>query len=125
MGYDLNLVRISLALLPVLTFLCRLLAGQKDLHGKDGMLSVMSPFVIHPDLLQLYEDMSTWRSEMKKVATVAAPLLYELTPAPRVECPDPISFTKNAAADLLREFKFLRNGRDENVSVLLCTNYMF
>lgn len=53
------------------------------------------------------------------MAIVAAPRLYDLTPAPRVECPDPVSFTQNAAVALLRESKFLRDGRDENVGVML------
>ncbi|KAI5995117.1 hypothetical protein EDD15DRAFT_2366042 [Pisolithus albus] len=62
----------------------------------------------------LYEDMSTWRSEMKKAAIGSAPLLYQLEPAPGVKCPDHIAFVQDAAAALLQQSLFLRHGVDEN-----------
>ncbi|KAI6004881.1 hypothetical protein EDD15DRAFT_2359797 [Pisolithus albus] len=51
----------------------------------------------------LYEDLSTWRSEMKKAAISSAHLLYQLAPAPGVECPDRVAFVQDAAATLLNQ----------------------
>jgi len=58
--------------------------------------------------------MSTWRSEMKKVAISSSPL-YKLEPAPEVECDDHVAFAQDAAAALLNRSMFLRDGLDENV----------
>jgi len=44
--------------------------------------------------------MSTWHSEMKKVAISSSPL-YKLEPAPEVECDDRVAFAQDAAAALL------------------------
>jgi len=81
---------------------------------------VSTLFIRIPDLtvfvFQLYEDMSTWCSELKKMATSTAPSLYQLEPAPGVECPDRVTFVQDTATALLQQSLFLRDGVDENVS---------
>ena len=60
--------------------------------------------------------MSTWRSEMKKVAVISTSLFYGLDPGTGVECSDRVAFAQNAATELLQQSLFLRDGTDENVS---------
>jgi hypothetical protein len=103
----------------VLICFCRPLTRQEDLYGKTGKRPILLLFVIHHSHSpQLYEDLSTWRSEIKKTAVIAAPRFYNLTPAPGTPCPDPNSFSQDAATELLRDSMFLRDGRDDNVSLV-------
>ena len=75
-------------------------------------------------VFQLYEDMSTWRSELKKTATSVVPSLYKLEPAPGVKCPDRVAFIQDAATTLLQQSLFLRDGVDENVSYFLSVDFV-
>ncbi|KIM60159.1 hypothetical protein SCLCIDRAFT_26800 [Scleroderma citrinum Foug A] len=62
----------------------------------------------------LYEDLSTWHSELKKAAISSTHLFYRLKPAPGIECPDCVAFVQNATTALLTQSLFLRDGVDEN-----------
>ena len=62
--------------------------------------------------------MSTWRSKLKKAA-MSSSSMYQLEPAPGAECHNRIAFAQNAAAVLLNQSMFLRDGLDENVSFRL------
>lgn len=60
--------------------------------------------------------MSTWCSKMKKVAMISTSMLYKLEPGTDVNCNDHVAFAQNAAARLLQQSTFLRDGTDENIS---------
>jgi len=75
-------------------------------------------------VLQLYEDLSTWCSELKKTAVSSTPLFYRLEPPPGVECHDRVAFIQEAAATLLNQSMFLRDGVDENVSSPLHADFI-
>ena len=53
---------------------------------------------------------------MKKVAMISTFMLYKLEPGTDVDCNDHVAFAQNAAARLLQQSTFLRDGTDENVS---------
>ncbi|KAG1733959.1 hypothetical protein EDB19DRAFT_1911300 [Suillus lakei] len=64
-------------------------------------------------LISLYEDLSTWRSELKKNVVLIASTMPGLVPPPTIppqECP---SWVERAAAELKVGSKFLRDGVDE------------
>ena len=75
-------------------------------------------------MFQLYEDLSTWRSELKKAAISSTRLFYMLEPAPGIECPDRVAFVQNVATTLLTQSLFLRDGVDENMSSSLCADFI-
>ena len=75
-------------------------------------------------VFQLYKDLSTWRSELKKAAISSTPLFYKLEPAPGIECHDRVAFIQDAAAALLTQSIFLRDGVDENVSSSLHADFI-
>jgi len=57
---------------------------------------------------------------MKKMKmAISSSVLYKLEPAAGVKCRDHIAFAQDAAAALLNQSMFLRNGLDENVSPFL------
>ena len=75
-------------------------------------------------MFQLYEDLSTWRSELKKTAISSTRLFYRLEPAPGIECPDRVAFVQNVATTLPNQSLFLRDGVDENVSSSLYADFI-
>ena len=85
----------------------RLLAGEKNVNGADGKYFIVgiSDFTVF--IFQLYEDMSTWCSELKKMAISIVPSLYKLEPAPGVKCRDQLMFVRDAATALLQQLLFL------------------
>ncbi|KAG2109534.1 hypothetical protein DEU56DRAFT_920304 [Suillus clintonianus] len=67
-----------------------------------------------PDMAKLlFEDLSTWRSDLKKLAVTIAPSMYNLIPPPEVAAPDRAAWVQNAATVLLEDSLFLRNGMDD------------
>ncbi|KAG1887799.1 hypothetical protein F4604DRAFT_1674959 [Suillus subluteus] len=62
----------------------------------------------------LYNDLSTWRSDLKKTAISIAPLSYSLLPPPSVPPQQCATWVKRAAKDLLKGSSFLRFGIDQN-----------
>lgn len=69
-------------------------------------------------VLQLYDDLSTWRSDLKKTAISIAPLSYPLLPPPSVPPQQRATWVESAAKDLLQGGLYLWFGIDENVSDL-------
>lgn len=67
---------------------------------------------------QLLGDMSTWRSELKKIAITHAPIAFSLTPPDAIAIPARAAWVENAASRLLENSVFLRNGIDDNVCIL-------
>jgi hypothetical protein len=64
-------------------------------------------------VIQLYEDLSTWCSELKKNVVLIASTMPGLVPPPTIppqECP---SWVERAAAELKVGSKFLCDGVDE------------
>ena len=74
--------------------------------------------------VQLYEDLSTWRSEMKKMAISVASTLYKLEP-PTLESAQHVAYVQDTAASLLEHSMFLRDGLDENVRTYALSLYYF
>ncbi|KAG1785086.1 uncharacterized protein HD556DRAFT_1314535 [Suillus plorans] len=67
-----------------------------------------------PDMAKLlYEDLSTWCSNLKKTAVAIAPTMYNLIPPPEVPMQDRVTWVQNTAKELLHDSLFLRNGVDE------------
>ncbi|KIM50981.1 hypothetical protein SCLCIDRAFT_37888, partial [Scleroderma citrinum Foug A] len=63
----------------------------------------------------LYEDMSTWRSEMKKTAIGVASAMYKLEPLElNIEPAQRVAHIQDAAATLVQQSMFLRDSLDEN-----------
>ncbi|KAG2740714.1 hypothetical protein P692DRAFT_20753860 [Suillus brevipes Sb2] len=61
----------------------------------------------------LYEDLSTWRSDLKKIATSLVPSLYDIIPPSSVPAQERAAWVEEAATDLLKDSTFLRYGVDE------------
>ncbi|KAG2144338.1 hypothetical protein DEU56DRAFT_754383 [Suillus clintonianus] len=61
----------------------------------------------------LYDDLSTWRSDLKKTAISIAPLSYSLIPPLSVPAQERATWIEHAAAELIKESLFLRFGVDE------------
>ncbi|KAG1799627.1 hypothetical protein EV424DRAFT_1545921 [Suillus variegatus] len=61
----------------------------------------------------LYDDLSTWRSDLKKTAISIAPLSYSLIPPLLVPAQERAAWIEHAAAGLIKESLFLRFGVDE------------
>ncbi|KAG1865023.1 hypothetical protein DFJ58DRAFT_838759 [Suillus subalutaceus] len=64
-------------------------------------------------VLKLYDDLSTWRSDLKKTAISIAPLSYSLIPPLSVPAQERAAWIEHAAAGLIKESLFLRFGVDE------------
>ncbi|KAG1799691.1 uncharacterized protein HD556DRAFT_1439350 [Suillus plorans] len=62
----------------------------------------------------LYDDLSTWRSDLKKTAISIAPLSYSLLPPPSISPQQRATWVERAAKDLLKGGSFLRFGVDQN-----------
>ncbi|KAG1807236.1 hypothetical protein EV424DRAFT_1543952 [Suillus variegatus] len=62
----------------------------------------------------LYDDLSTWRSDLKKTAISITPLSYPLLPPPSVPPQQRATWVESAAKDLLQGGLYLRFGIDEN-----------
>ncbi|KAG1753546.1 uncharacterized protein EDB91DRAFT_1077292 [Suillus paluster] len=67
-----------------------------------------------PDMAKLlYEDLSTWRSELKKNVTVIASIMPGLVPPSNIPPQERASWVEGAATELKVGSKFLRDGMDE------------
>lgn len=66
-------------------------------------------------VIQLYEDLSTWRSELKKNVVFIASTMPGLVPPPTIPPQERASWVERAAAELKVGSKFLRDGVDEQV----------
>ncbi|KIM56117.1 hypothetical protein SCLCIDRAFT_51974, partial [Scleroderma citrinum Foug A] len=63
----------------------------------------------------LYEDMSTWRSEMKKTAIGVASAMYKLEPLElNIKPAQRVAHIQDAAATLVQQSMFPRDSLDEN-----------
>ncbi|KAG2096727.1 uncharacterized protein F5147DRAFT_778236 [Suillus discolor] len=66
-----------------------------------------------PDMARLlYDDLATWRSELKKIVIAIAPSAYGLVPPADIPIQEHAAWVEAAAADLLDDGKFLRYGLD-------------
>lgn len=81
-------------------------------------------FTLADIYLQLLGDMSTWRSELKKVAIAHAPVAFNLLPPDAIAVPARAAWVENAASQLLQQSVFLRNGVDQNVSIFFVSDVM-
>ncbi|KAG2134506.1 hypothetical protein DEU56DRAFT_950142 [Suillus clintonianus] len=61
----------------------------------------------------LYDDLATWRSDLKKSAASLAPQLYSLIPPPSVPIHEHAKWIEHAAAALIKGSLFLHFGLDE------------
>ncbi|KAG2100473.1 uncharacterized protein F5147DRAFT_839244 [Suillus discolor] len=61
----------------------------------------------------LYDDLSTWRSDLKKTAISIAPVSYSLIPPLSVPIQERAAWVEHAAAELIKEAFFLRFGVDD------------
>ncbi|KAG1819136.1 uncharacterized protein BJ212DRAFT_1479246 [Suillus subaureus] len=61
----------------------------------------------------LYEDLSTWHSDLKKIAISIMPSMYNLIPPAEVPPQARTAWVENAASELLDESFFLRDGVDD------------
>jgi hypothetical protein len=57
--------------------------------------------------------LSTWRSDLKKIATSLVPSLYDIIPPSSVPAQERAAWVEEAATDLLKDSTFLRYGVDE------------
>ncbi|KAG2134542.1 hypothetical protein DEU56DRAFT_756968 [Suillus clintonianus] len=66
-----------------------------------------------PDMAKLlFEDLSTWRSDLKKIAISIAPSMYDIIPPSHIPPQERASWVQERAATLLKKSLFLRNGVD-------------
>ncbi|KAG2133727.1 hypothetical protein DEU56DRAFT_950499 [Suillus clintonianus] len=66
-----------------------------------------------PDMAKLlFEDLSTWRSDLKKIAISIAPSMYDIIPPSHIPPQERASWVQECAATLLEGSLFLRNGVD-------------
>ncbi|KAG1846445.1 hypothetical protein F4604DRAFT_1936432 [Suillus subluteus] len=61
----------------------------------------------------LYEDLSTWRSDLKKIVTSIVPSLYDLIPPSEIPPQEHAAWVEEAMIMLLEDSTFLRYGVDE------------
>ncbi|KAG1902257.1 uncharacterized protein F5891DRAFT_978955 [Suillus fuscotomentosus] len=64
-------------------------------------------------VLKLYDDLSTWRSDLKKTAISIAPVSYSLIPPLSVPVQERAAWVEHTAAELIKEAFFLRFGVDD------------
>jgi hypothetical protein len=70
-------------------------------------------------VLKLYNDLSTWQSDLKKTVISIAPLSYLLVPPALVSIQECANWVEHAAAELIKELFFLWFGVENQVSDLL------
>lgn len=68
---------------------------------------------------QLYDDLATWRSELKKVTISLAPRMLDLIPPAEVPAQEHSTWVQNAALELRIDSLFLRDGFDSNVFIFV------
>ncbi|KAG0703854.1 hypothetical protein DFH29DRAFT_998102 [Suillus ampliporus] len=61
----------------------------------------------------LYDDLATWRSDLKKIAIAITPSVYSLVPPATIPIQERAGWVQNAATDWLDDSLFLRDGVDE------------
>ncbi|KAG1853817.1 hypothetical protein C8R48DRAFT_776981 [Suillus tomentosus] len=61
----------------------------------------------------LYDDLSTWWSDLKKIVVAITPSIYGLIPPTDLSTQEHANWVEAAAADLLDNSKYLRDGKDE------------
>ncbi|KAG2061017.1 hypothetical protein BDR06DRAFT_966819 [Suillus hirtellus] len=67
-----------------------------------------------PDMARLlYNDLSTWWSDLKKIVVAITPSVYTLIPQTDLSTQEHMNWVKAAAADLLDKSKYLHDGKDE------------
>ena len=75
--------------------------------------------------VQLYEDLSTWRSKMKKKTAISvASTLYKLEPS-TLKSTQHVAYVQDTTASLLEHSMFLRDGLNENVKTYALSLYYF
>ncbi|KAG2749221.1 hypothetical protein P692DRAFT_20467922 [Suillus brevipes Sb2] len=62
----------------------------------------------------LYNDLTTWRSDLKKTAITLAPTVYTLVPPSNIPFQERTAWVESAATELLKISEFLRDGFDSN-----------
>lgn len=62
----------------------------------------------------LYNDLTTWRSDLKKTAITLAPTIYTLVPPSNIPFQERTAWVESAATELLKISEFLRDGFDSN-----------
>ena len=75
-------------------------------------------------LMQIWEDSSSFRGELKKCAREVVRLLYNLFPDGENEYTpkEYIQHIKEAIENLLRNGNFMRNGTDDEVSITMTSD---
>ena len=97
------------------------MAREQSSYGKAGKLPIsVLPRTNYTFHVKLLDDMSTWRGELKKMATNIARSFYNLQSCPSKD--DPVAYVERAAAELVKKSMFLRDGFDENVSQCATVN---
>ena len=97
------------------------MAREQSSYGKAGKLPIsVLPRTNYTFHVKLLDDMSTWRGELKKMATNIARSFYNLQSCPSKG--DPVAYVERAAAELVKKLMFLRDGFDENVSQCATVN---
>ncbi|KAG1789204.1 uncharacterized protein HD556DRAFT_1447264 [Suillus plorans] len=67
-----------------------------------------------PDMARLlYDDLSTWRSDLKKIVVAITPSVYSLIPPTDLSTQECANWVEAAAANLLDKSKYLHDGKDE------------
>ncbi|KAG1721678.1 hypothetical protein EDB19DRAFT_1960759 [Suillus lakei] len=67
-----------------------------------------------PDMARLlYDDLATWRSDLKKIAISITPSAYGLSPPDDIPVQERAAWVQAAAVELLDDGRFLRHGLDE------------
>ncbi|KAG2120255.1 hypothetical protein DEU56DRAFT_760851 [Suillus clintonianus] len=67
-----------------------------------------------PDMARLlYDDLATWRSDLKKIAISITPSAYGLSPPDDIPVQVRAAWVQAAAVELLDDGKFMRHGLDE------------
>ncbi|KAG1893883.1 uncharacterized protein F5891DRAFT_1195798 [Suillus fuscotomentosus] len=61
----------------------------------------------------LYDDLSTWWSDLKKIVVAITSSVYTLIPRTDLSTQEHVNWVEAAAADLLDKSKYLRDGKDE------------
>ncbi|KAG0693676.1 hypothetical protein DFH29DRAFT_1007045 [Suillus ampliporus] len=82
---------------------------------KDGNQVEADVWPAHkPDMARLlYDDLSTWRSDLKKIVIAITPSLYSLIPPANLPAQEHANWVEAAAANLLDKLAYLHDGKDE------------
>ncbi|KAG2079491.1 uncharacterized protein F5147DRAFT_819305 [Suillus discolor] len=83
-----------------------------DMNGKQFEAGVWPEQKFNMTRL-LYDDLSTWRYDLKKTAISIAPVSYSLIPPLSVPVQERAAWVEHAAAELIKEAFFLRFGVDD------------